>query len=476
MIDDIQKLILTNLIDNEVYTRIAIPFIDRDFFEDVPHGIAFDLIKDFFEKYNSIPSMDTLQIELGNKENLSDQKGQEVYEVLQEIAACKAINDVADPQWLLDTTEKWCQDKSVFNAVMESLQILDGKDKARTKESIPTILQDALGVCFDSSVGHSYLNDAEKRYDFYHESTSVVESDIDIINRITHNGFPRKTLNIAMAGTGVGKSLLMCSLAAGMLTKGYNVLYITLEMSDFRIAERIDANLLNVPLDEIKDIPRDKFINRISAINDKSKGELVIREYPTGSAHAGHFRHLLNELKTKKKVKPDIVFVDYLNICASSRMKFGGSVNSYSYIKSIAEELRGLGVEYDVPIVSATQTNREGFANSDVDLTNTSESFGLPATADMMFAVITTEELDKMGQFMIKQLKNRYTDVGKLSKFVVGVDKPKMRVYDVEDPTDGLSKDPSASNPAPWDDTSNDSPLNSFGASESGPKFGSFKF
>ena len=279
-----------------------------------------------------------------------------------------------------------------------------------------------------------------------------------------------------MAGTGVGKSLLMCSLAAGMLTKGYNVLYITLEMSDFRIAERIDANLLNVPLDEIKDIPRDKFINRISAINDKSKGELVIREYPTGSAHAGHFRHLLNELKTKKKVKPDIVFVDYLNICASSRMKFGGSVNSYSYIKSIAEELRGLGVEYDVPIVSATQTNREGFANSDVDLTNTSESFGLPATADMMFAVITTEELDKMGQFMIKQLKNRYTDVGKLSKFVVGVDKPKMRVYDVEDPTDGLSKDPSASNPAPWDDTSNDSPLNSFGASESGPKFGSFNF
>lgn len=469
---DTQTLILQHLLHNEQFLRDTAAFIEREYFGDFAHAKSYDLIKSFFDKYNTPPTAEAIKIEMANDESIPEARAEEVWNKLSEVLT--PPTETSDYQWLLDTTEKWCQDQALYNGVMESIQIMNGDDPKRTKESIPTILQDALGVCFDTRVGHDYIEDALQRYQYYHEDLAVVTTDLEMLNKITPNGFPRKTLNIAMASTGVGKSMLMCSLASGILMRGYNVLYITMEMAEHRIAERIDANLMDVELDQLKDLPRDMFMKKVDQLNEKVQGNLIIREYPTGSAHVGHFRHLLNELNTKRKIKPDIIFIDYLNICASSRMKFGGSVNSYSYIKSIAEELRGLAVEFDVPVVSATQTNRDGYNNSDVDLSNTSESFGLPATADLLFALIATEELDKMGQLLVKQLKNRYADPSRYNRFTIGVDKAKMRMYDLDNATDNLTNSGGTDDGIPpWEDDSSD-PLNSFGKRDS-PDFGTFK-
>jgi archaellum biogenesis ATPase FlaH len=350
-------------------------------------------------------------------------------------------NDV-DENWLLDTTEKWCQDRAIYNAIMESISIIDGKHEQLTKGALPDLLSKALGVGFDLKVGHDYTENVEERYDFYHTEEDRLPFDLEYFNTITKGGVPRKTLNIALAGTGVGKSLFMCHVAASSLVQGHNVLYITMEMAEERIAERIDANLLNVPIDQLDKLSKDMFTTKVNDIARKTTGKLIIKEYPTGSAHSGHFRALLNELKLKRQFEPDLIFIDYLNICSSSRMKaMGGSINSYTYIKAIAEELRGLAVEFNVPVFSATQTTRSGFSNSDVGLEDTSESFGLPATADLMFALISTEELDKQGQFMVKQLKNRYNDPTAHKRFVIGVDRSKMRLYDVEETEQTLTDD-----------------------------------
>jgi archaellum biogenesis ATPase FlaH len=351
-------------------------------------------------------------------------------------------DEKVDEQWLLDTTEKWCQDRAVYNAIMESISIIDGKHESLTKNALPDILTKALGVGFDTNVGHDYIENVDRRYDFYHTEEQRVPFDLDYFNKITKGGLPNKTLNIALAGTGVGKSLFMCHMAASALTQNLNVLYITLEMSEERIAERIDANLLNVPIDQIDKMSKDMFTTKVANISKQTTGKLIIKEYPTGSAHTGHYRGLLNELKLKKQFTPQIIFIDYLNICSSSRMKgMGGAINSYNYIKAIAEEIRGLAVEFDVPIVSATQTTRSGYGNSDVGLEDTSESFGLPATADFMFALISTEELEQQGQMMVKQLKNRYNDPTYHKRFVIGVDRSKMRLYDVEETQQTLTDD-----------------------------------
>jgi archaellum biogenesis ATPase FlaH len=382
------------------------------------------------DKYNSLPSKEAFIIELENDSEGIVNVGE--FSGIVDSVFSPADSDT-DQQWLLDTTEKWCQDRAIHIAIMESINIIDGKSKEMTKNAIPEILSDALGISFDRNIGHDYVDSAESRYEFYNKVEKRVPFDLEYFNKITKGGLPNKTLNIVMAGTGVGKSLFMCHVAGGALMQNKNVLYITMEMAEERIAERIDANLLNIALDDIESVGKKTFINKVTKISSKTTGKLIVKEYPTASAHVGHFRALLNELKLKKNFMPDIIFVDYLNICASSRIKgLGGSVNTYSYIKSIAEELRGLAVEYDVPILSATQTTRSGFGNSDVGLEDTSESFGLPATADMMFALIATEELDNLNQIMVKQLKNRYADLGTNKRFVVGVDRSKMRLYDVE--------------------------------------------
>jgi replicative DNA helicase len=423
----IETTILRNLIHNEEYSRKVIPFIEPTYFEQRTEKVIFEEIAQFIVKYGSAITTEALNIEVENRTDLNESEIKETREI------CNSFNDApVDHQWLLDTTEKWCRDRAIYLALMESIHIADGGDEKKNRDAIPSILSDALAVSFDNNIGHDYLQNYEERYEYYHKKEEKISFDLEYFNKITKGGLPNKTLNVALAGTGVGKSLFMCHVASSVLLQGRNVLYITMEMAEEKIAERIDANLLNVPIQDLADLPRKTFENKVTNISKKTQGSLIIKEYPTASAHSGHFKALLNELALKKSFKPDIIFIDYLNICASSRYKSGMSVNSYSYIKAIAEELRGLAVEANVPIVSATQTTRSGYSSSDVDLTDTSESFGLPATADLMFALISTEELEQLNQIMVKQLKNRYNDPTVFKRFIVGIDRAKMRLYDCE--------------------------------------------
>ena len=423
----IETTILRNLVFNEEYARKTIPFIQSDFFEERSEKIIFDEIVSFITKYDSCATLEALNIEVENRTDLTAEEVKNINDISKE------LNDSPiDHQWLLDTTEKWCRDRAIYLALMESIHIADGEDEKRNRDAIPSILSDALAVSFDNNIGHDYILNSDDRYEYYHRTEDKIPFDLEYFNKITKGGLPNKTLNIALAGTGVGKSLFMCHVASSVLLQGRNVLYITMEMAEEKIAERIDANLLDVSIQDLTDLPKTMFENKVTAVSKKTQGHLIIKEYPTAGAHSGHFKGLLNELALKKSFRPDIIFIDYLNICASSRYKAGSNVNSYSYIKAIAEELRGLAVEVNLPIVSATQTTRSGFASSDVDLTDTSESFGLPATADLMFALISTEELEGLNQIMVKQLKNRYNDPTIYKRFVIGIDRAKMRLYDCE--------------------------------------------
>ena len=425
--DKVEILILRNLLHNEEYLRKVVPFIKSDYFEDHQQKIVFEEILNFVQEYNQPASKEILCIEVEKRQDITDTTFSEITKFIS------YLEDVpTDFEWLIDTTEKWCRDRAIYLALMESIQIADGNDEKKNRDSIPTILSDALAVSFDTHIGHDYLNDYEQRYETYHRKEEKISFDLEYFNKITKGGLPNKTLNIALAGTGVGKSLFMCHVASSVLLQGKNVLYITLEMAEERIAERIDANLLNVPIQEITELPKVMFETKVNNLAKKTQGTLIIKEYPTASAHSGHFKALLNELALKKSFRPDIIFIDYLNICASSRYRGNSTVNSYSYIKAIAEELRGLAVEANVPIVSATQTTRSGYGSSDVELTDTSESFGLPATADLMFALISTDDLEGLGQIMVKQLKNRYNDPTIFKRFIVGIDRAKMRLYDCE--------------------------------------------
>ena len=425
MTERIEETILRNLIYNEQYYRKVVPFIKADYFQEYHEKIVFEEIADFAAKYDKVPTKEVLTINLQNRGDLTEETFKDTLSGLNSLS-----DEWVDYDWLCDSTEKWCQDRAIYNALMQSIKIADGGDKKLDKGSIPSILQDALAVSFDEHIGHDYIEQADDRYEFYHRKEEKIPFDLEKFNYITKGGLPNKTLNIALAGTGVGKSLFMCHMAGSALSQGYNVLYITCEMAEEKIAERIDANLLNVSVKDIVDIPEVLFRSKVQEISKKTQGKLIIKEYPTASAHAGHFRALLNDLQLKKDFKPDLIFVDYLNICASVRYK-GAIVNSYTYVKAIAEELRGLAVETNLPIISATQTTRAGFGNSDPDLTDTSESFGLPATADFMFALISTEELEEQGRIMVKQLKNRYNDPTASKKFMLGIDRSKMRLYDV---------------------------------------------
>jgi replicative DNA helicase len=423
----IEQAILSNLIHNEEYCRKVVPHLKTEYFTDRKEAAIASLLLGFFEKYNKPASQDILSIEVGNLTGLTDKEVPEYEQYVKELTHTEK-----NQEWLLSETENFCKDRAVYNAILKSIKIAEGRDKNYQKDAIPSILSEALGVCFDNHVGHDYLQDADARYDFYHRIEEKLAFDLEMFNKITKGGLSKKTLNIALAGTGVGKSLFMCHVAASTLMQGKNVLYVTMEMAEERIAERIDANLLNLTMDELKVIDKDIFDSRLEKISKKTQGKLIVKEYPTASAHAGHFRALLEELKMKREFLPDIIFIDYLNICASQRMKMGASVNSYTYIKAIAEELRGLAVEYNVPIVSATQTTRSGFTNSDPGLEDTSESFGLPATADFMFALVSNEELEQLNQIIVKQLKNRYSDPNYFKRFVIGIDRAKMKLYDVE--------------------------------------------
>jgi replicative DNA helicase len=429
---------LRNLIRNEDYLRKVLPFLKTEYFTDKTEKIIYEEINKFTETYNSTPTIESIELAVKERRNLSDEELEKSKSYLHEIASFK--DEESKVQWLTDKTEKFCQERAIYNAVLGSISILDGKDKSNDKGAIPKILSDALAVSFDNSVGHDYLENSNERYEFYHRKEERIPFDLEYFNKITKGGLPAKTLNIALAGTGVGKSLFMCHVAAGAMAQGKNVLYITLEMAEEKIAERIDANLLNVSIDALLELPRDMYDRKVKRVKDMTTGKLIIKEYPTASASTTHFRTLLNELNLKKSFVPDIIFIDYLNICCSSRIKPGSNINSYTYVKSIAEELRGLAVEYGVPIVSATQTTRSGFTSSDPGLEDTSESFGLPATADLMFALITSEELEALGQIMVKQLKNRYSDPTAFKRFVIGVDRSRMKLYDVEQTAqDGLA-------------------------------------
>ena len=433
--DRIESTILTNLFYLEDYTRKVLPFIKSYYFSKRDEQLLFGEIDKFVQTYKNLPTKEAILIELGNKKDINEEEYKNVKDLINSISK----EEDTDLQWLLDTTEKFCKDRAVHNAVLDGIKILDNKDKVRTPEAIPGILADALAVSFDNHIGHDYIADAQSRFDWYHTKEKRYKFDLSYFNRITKGGVPSKTLNIALAGTGVGKSLFMCHCAAGNLSQGKNVLYITMEMAEEKISERIDANLLDVPIDQLANLSKDMYDKKINRLAKKTQGKLIVKEFPTASAHTGHFRHLLNELNLKKNFRPDIIYIDYLNICASSRVK-NTQANSYTIIKSIAEEIRGLAVEFGVPIMSATQTTRSGYSNSDVGLEDTSESFGLPATADFMFALISTEELEELGQIMIKQLKNRYGDPALHKRFVVGVDRSKMRLYDCEqDAQDGLT-------------------------------------
>ena len=429
---NIQQTILRNLLSNEDYLRKVIPFLKKEYFEG-EHKIVFNEIVSFVNKYNKLPTKESITVDMTTAGTLEPVSG-----LVDIVFTPEPVNE----EWLLNSTEKWCQDRAIYLAIMESINVIDGKNQSLTKNAVPEILSDALAVSFDTNVGHDYIDNSDDRFDFYHRVEDRLPFDLENFNDITKGGIPNKTLNIALAGTGVGKSLFMCHVAASSLMQGKNVLYITLEMAEERIAERIDANLFNLPIDQLESLSKKMFDDKIAKIAKRNIGKLIVKEYPTGAAHASHFRALLNELKLKKQFEPDIIFIDYLNICSSSRMKgLGGAINSYSYVKAIAEELRGLAVEFNVPVFSATQTTRSGYSNTDVGLEDTSESFGLPATADFMFALISTEDLQRLGQMMVKQLKNRYNDPTYKKRFIVGVDRSRMRLYDVEESAQTLTDD-----------------------------------
>jgi replicative DNA helicase len=452
----LEHSILKNLIYNDSYCRKVLPFINADYFSDDTEKVVFKEVNEFVNKYKSLPTHEALVINFTESKSLTETQVRTSINLLNEIHENR--EDPSEEQWLIEQTEKFCQDKAIYNAIMESVSILDDKNHKTSKGEIPKLLSDALGVSFDSHIGHDYINDAEERFDFYHRVEERVRFDLDFFNKITKGGLPVKTLNIALAGTGVGKSLFMCHVAASCISQGRNVLYITLEMAEERIAERIDANLLNIDIQELHTISKQDYDRKFEVLRNKTQGKLIIKEYPTASASTLHFRSLLQDLHLKKNFKPEIIFVDYLNICSSARMKPGNSVNSYTYIKAIAEELRGLAVEFAVPIVSATQTTRSGFTNSDPGLEDTSESFGLPATADFMFALITTEELEQLGQIMVKQLKNRYSDPNNYKRFVIGIDRSKMKLYDAEPDAQNGIIDSGTDIP--------DKPINTFGNRE----------
>jgi archaellum biogenesis ATPase FlaH len=433
MKDRLENIILGNLLDNDEYFRKVLPFLKPEYFSGI-HRILLNKIQAYSLKYNKAPTKQALAISIGEDRTVSEGELPALSEWLE-----NNIVSTSDPKWLLDETEKYCKDKAIYNAIMEGIQIIDGKNRDLGPDALPDLLSKALQVGFDNNIGHDYIQNADKRYEFYHKLEEKMPFDLAMFNEITEGGLANKTLNVALAGTGVGKSLFMCHMAANAISQGKNVLYITLEMSEERIAERIDANLMNLPIGQLKELSKQMFEDRISKINAKIQGRLIVKEYPTASAHSGHFKALINELKLKRNFAPDIIFIDYLNICSSSRFKSGSNQNSYTIIKSIAEELRGLAVEEDLPIVTATQTTRGGYNNSDVELTDTSESFGLPATADLMFALISTEELEKLGQIMVKQLKNRYSDITRNKRFMIGVDRSRMKLFDIEgDPQEGL--------------------------------------
>ena len=452
--------ILNHLLHNEEFCRRVVPYLKNEYFEGT-HKTVFDLIVQFVSKHNKLPTSKVLNLEL-KKVHAPEDVLNNAQILINEI---KEKSDI-DTDYLITEAEKWCKERAVYNAIMDSIQIIDKKDATRSEGAIPEILSEALGVSFDQKIGHDYIDNSDERFDFYNRKEDRIPFDLDYFNKITKGGLPNKTLNIALAGTGVGKSLFMCHCAASVLNQGKNVLYVTMEMAEERIAERIDANLMNLPIESLGSLSKNVFDDKIGKIAKASVGKLIVKEYPTGSAHTGHFRALLNELKLKKNFKPDMIYIDYLNICASSRMRgMGGSINSYTYIKAIAEELRGLAVEFNVPIVSATQTTRSGFSNTDVGLEDTSESFGLPATADLMFALISTEELEELGQIMVKQLKNRYNDPTKYKRFVVGVDRSRMKLYDVEE----SAQSDIMTEMVP------DKPINKFGERESNDSFADFK-
>ena len=459
----LEHSILKNLIYNETFARKVLPFLRTDYFSDNTEKVVYKEVDEFINKYNSLPTHEALIINLTESKKLTEQEVRNSIELIQNINQHK--DEPTEMKWLVEQTEKFCQDKAIYNAIMESVSILDDKGEKKAKGEIPKILSDALGVSFDPNVGHDYIDDFSNRYDLYHKVESRVKFDLDIFNKITKGGLPIKTLNVALAGTGVGKSLFMCHVAASCLSNAQNVLYITMEMSEEKIAERIDANLMNVTMDELHVMSKEDYVRKFGVLKNKTQGKLIIKEYPTAAANALHFRALLQELLLKKSFKPDIIFIDYLNICSSSRIKPGGSVNSYTYIKSIAEELRGLAVEAGLPIMTATQTTRSGFTNTDVDLTDTSESFGLPATADFMFALISTEELQQLNQIMVKQLKNRYSDPSVFKRFIVGIDRSKMRLYDTEQ----------SSQTDISDSGQPDKPLSTFGNRERRNKFEGIK-
>ena len=461
MHNEIPTHVLSHLLNNEEYCRRVIPYLQKEYFEG-SHKVVFDLIVGFVATHNKLPTGRVLDIEL--------QKVAAPEDVLNQSSIL--INEIntktdLDTDYLIRETEKWCKDRAVYLAIMDSIGIIDGKDKERTEGAIPEILSNALGVSFDQAIGHDYIDDSDSRFDFYNKTEERIPWDLDYFNKITKGGIPNKTLNVCLAGTGVGKSLFMCHNAASVLQQGKNVLYITMEMAEERIAERIDANLMDLPIQQLESLPKNVFSEKIQRIATGTIGKLLIKEYPTGAAHSGHFRALLNELKMKKKFAPDIIYIDYLNICSSSRMKaMGGSINSYTYIKAIAEELRGLAIEFNVPIMTATQTTRSGFSNTDVGLEDTSESFGLPATADLMFALIATEELDELNQVMVKQLKNRYNDPTKYKRFVIGIDRARMKLYDVEE---------SAQSDIMSDMKIPDKPIATWGDNENKDTFAEFK-
>ena len=448
-IERIETTILRNLLFTEEYYRKVVPFIKADYFQEYDERIIFEEIQDFSGKYDKIPTQEVILINLQNRSDLTEDNFQSASTIVNSLS-----NEWVDFEWLCDATEKWCQDRAIYLALMQSIKIADGGDKKLDKGAIPSILQDALAVSFDEHIGHDYIEQSQDRYEFYHKTEEKIPFDLEKFNYITKGGIPNKTLNIALAGTGVGKSLFMCHCASSVLLQGRNVLYITCEMAEEKIAERIDANLLNVNIRDIQDLPEVLYNSKVQEIARKTQGKLIIKEYPTASAHAGHFKALLSDLSLKKDFKPDIIFIDYLNICASARYK-GAIVNSYTYVKAIAEELRGLAVENNVPIVSATQTTRAGFGSSDPDLTDTSESFGLPATADLMFALISTEELEQQGRLMVKQLKNRYNDPTNSRKFMIGIDRSKMKLYDVAEDANVLNQTEDDENLSQFAETQN---------------------
>ena len=454
----VETTILNNLLFNEEYTRKVLPFLRPEYFEEKCDTIVFEQISSFLTQYDKLPTKEVLNIELQKRVDLSQDEYSLVTRLVESLVPTES-----DRTWVLDTTESWCKERAIYLALMESIKIADGQDEKKSPDAIPSILSDALSVGFDQHVGHDYINDSKDRFAYYHRVENKISFDLEYFNKITSGGLSDKTLNIALAGTGVGKSLFMCHVASSVLLQGKNVLYITLEMAEEKIAERIDANLLNTNIQDIAELPKNTFTKKIDKLAAKTSGQLIIKEYPTASAHCGHFKALLQELKLKKSFEPDIIFVDYLNICSSSRYRSAVNVNSYSYVKAIAEELRGLAVEASVPIVSATQTTRSGFASSDPNLTDTSESFGLPATADLMFALISTEDMEKLNQIMVKQLKNRYNDPTMNKRFVVGIDRAKMRLYDVEQ--------------SAQDDIVDDTEIVEYNKSEeSKAKFNDFKF